>query len=175
MLRNALLASLLVSLGCKPDPKPETTPKPETKITPETNPNPALERPPADEAKVLAYLDAVGYTGWKTFPVDQPIPIRLGLPVHGRWVTTYANDVAHAALVAASKPDALDAAVDLPPMLGRRPIVECYAKAYTKDTPWDSILGMDETRDMPSVSSSDPIMPRSDGPAQQESNALAFS
>ncbi len=118
MSRKALLASLLVSLGCtKPAPAPVDDSggeKPDA-VTPGPGPvTPSLALPPADKAKVLAYLDAVGYAKWKTFPIGERTPIRLGLPVHGRWVTTYANEVAHAALVAASKPDSLGAAVDLP-------------------------------------------------------------
>lgn len=45
---------------------------------------------------ILAYLEAEDYKNkWKTFPGNPPGLKRLALPVHGRWVETFVNDIAY--------------------------------------------------------------------------------
>ncbi|MEM7157983.1 MAG: hypothetical protein AAF799_34395 [Myxococcota bacterium] len=116
-IRIAVFASVLAPLACSRTPPEKNndervTPK-QGKATPmaETAEQPL---PAPDKAALLKYLEHADYTEWNTFPVEDPPPIRLGLPVHGRWVTTYANPTAYRALIKATQPDELDERVKMP-------------------------------------------------------------
>ena len=119
-IRIAVVATLLVPLACSGKPAKDAndgkTSKQGAKDA-EVAPAPSSSEtalPPTEKSAVIAYLEKVDYTKWKTFPENEAMPIRLGLPVHGRWVTTYANPTAYRALIKAQQPDELDKRVKLP-------------------------------------------------------------
>lgn len=62
---------------------------------------------PTNQA-ILTYLKQTDYEKWKLFPDSVMLKApnqmkRLGLPVHGRWVKTYVNDIAYDFILKAKK------------------------------------------------------------------------
>ena len=62
---------------------------------------------PTNEA-ILEYLKTTDYEQWQLFPdsvmLNSPRQMkRLGLPVHGRWVKTFVNDIAYNYIIEAKK------------------------------------------------------------------------
>lgn len=86
-------------------------------------PDPLDVLPPTDSrAALLAYVNHQAdpphgprrYETWELFP-DSGVGDPLGLPVHGRFTTVYANDIANAAAERWLEPGTLDQRVDFPP------------------------------------------------------------
>lgn len=96
-----LLGFYCIFTQCQTDkPVPEPTTTEHDKVNPNLT----------DVIDFLKQEDYTNNTSWHLFPGTDVSPgsdtlKRLGLPVHGRWVRTYVNDIAHEYLQLAVKPD----------------------------------------------------------------------
>ena len=110
--------------------------------------NPAEVNP--DLLSVIKYLKAQDYANnpaWHLFPGTDVSPgsdtlKRLGLPVHGRWVRTYVNDIANEFLKLAVDPDAIQP-LEFPP--GSFIVKQNYRSNFDKEktiSPDRSTLGV---------------------------------
>jgi hypothetical protein len=88
---------------------------------------------------VVEYLKAQNYQNndsWYFFPGTDASPEsdtlkRLALPVHGRWIRTYVNDIAHEYLKTATDTNLVKAPLEFPP--GSFIVKENYRSTFTAD------------------------------------------